>query len=336
MPIATCPTACSSMNCRCRVRPCTGGTRRFQIFASGAELAWLADSVRQSAAKGLATLLVTAISSTSCRRPARFDPDGAAAKLDRVLADAPFKPAFDRDGPACLATPNRCCRHLGNHDLELGLPGCASGCSVRCAATMPGARPAALVSDGTGVLARVGKAACWSSMATRSTRGTSRPRAPAPHRARPAVRPADRAWAPNAGAQLVIEVMNQVKASYPFVDLLKPRPRRWCRSSRAEPVAAQAHAGPWRDRGAQGHRHGTHARRLPQREGDEERRHGQRRRAADLARPVSGASAQALMDQAEKAFRDGVTPISLVRASQGRAAGPVGGDLGSGARPAAP
>ena len=29
-------------------------------------------------------------------------------------------------------------------------------------------------------------------------------------------------WMPNVGAQLVVEVMNQVKQSYPFVDLLKP------------------------------------------------------------------------------------------------------------------
>ena len=29
-------------------------------------------------------------------------------------------------------------------------------------------------------------------------------------------------WVPNAGAQLVIDVMNSIKKTYPFVDLLKP------------------------------------------------------------------------------------------------------------------
>ena len=29
-------------------------------------------------------------------------------------------------------------------------------------------------------------------------------------------------WTPNAGSQLVVEVMNAVKRDYPFVDLLKP------------------------------------------------------------------------------------------------------------------
>ena len=33
-------------------------------------------------------------------------------------------------------------------------------------------------------------------------------------------------WTPNAGAQMVIEVMNQIKRDYPFVDLLKPCRRR--------------------------------------------------------------------------------------------------------------
>ena len=51
-----------------------------------------------------------------------FDPDGAATKLARVMADAAFKPAFDAMA-RLLATPNRLLIvNLGNHDLELSLP----------------------------------------------------------------------------------------------------------------------------------------------------------------------------------------------------------------------
>ena len=65
-----------------------GGPAGFQIFASGAELAWLADSLRQSPARGLAALLINGDFIDFLAEPdARaFDPDGGAAKLDRVLA----------------------------------------------------------------------------------------------------------------------------------------------------------------------------------------------------------------------------------------------------------
>ena len=41
-----------------------------------------------------------------------------------------------------------------------------------------------------------------------------------------------RGWIPNAGAKLVIDVMNKIKETYPVIDLLKPRPGRPCARSR--------------------------------------------------------------------------------------------------------
>ena len=298
-----------------------GGTAGFQIFASAAELAWLADSVRQSAAKGLAALLVNGdfIDFLAEAPPRAFDPDGAAAKLDRVLADAAFKPAFDAMA-RLLATPNRLLIvNLGNHDLELGLPWVRE----RLQRTLCGDDAAArarlhLVSDGTGVLARVGKASVLVQHGNEidSWNVTDHERLRRIVRDRQYGQPTE-PWAPNAGAQLVIEVMNQVKASYPFVDLLKPE------TQAVVPILTALNPSLLRrmqDLGAIAARKATDMARMRagflSADGDEESGTVSAAVPPAWRGPVSGASAQALMDQAEKAFRDGVTPISLVRASQ--------------------
>lgn len=299
-----------------------GGTAGFQIFASGAELAWLADSVRQSATQGLAALLINGdFIDFLAEEPARaFDPDGAAAKLDRVLADAAFKPAFDAMA-RLLATPNRLLIvNLGNHDLELTLPWVRE----RLRRTLCGSDAAArarlhLVTDGTGVFARVGKASVLVQHGNEidSWNVTDHEQLRRIVRDRQYGLPTD-PWSPNAGSQLVIEVMNQVKASYPFVDLLKPE------TQAVVPILTALNPGllkRMQDLGAIAARKATDMARMRAgflgAEGDEEGGPAPAAAAPAAWRgPVSGASAQVLMDQAEQAFRDGVTPISLVRASQ--------------------
>ena len=298
-----------------------GGPTGFQIFASGAELAWLVDSVRLSPAKGLAALLVNGdFIDFLAEEPARaFDPDGAADKLSRVMADAAFKPAFDAMA-RLLATPNRLLIvNLGNHDLELALPWVRS----RLVAALCGQDTAArarlqLVTDGTGVLATVGRARvlCQHGNEIDAWNVTDHERLRRIARDGQYGKPTE-PWSPNAGSQLVVEVMNQVKASYPFVDLLKPE------TQAVVPILSAlnpALLNRMQELGAVAARTATDLVRM--RTGflgaDEE---GGAVVVAGEQPPVwrgpaPGASAQLLMEQAEQAFQAGTTPISLVRASQ--------------------
>ncbi|MBL8350339.1 MAG: metallophosphoesterase [Burkholderiaceae bacterium] len=299
-----------------------GGSAGFQIFASGAELAWLADSVRQSNAKGLAALVINGdfVDFLAEEPPRAFDPDGAAAKLDRVLADPAFEPAFDAMA-RLVATPNRLLIvNLGNHDLELGLPWVRERLQrALCGGDAAARARLLLVNDGTGVLARVGKASvlCQHGNEIDAWNVTDHERLRRIVRDRQYGRPTD-PWAPNAGSQLVIEVMNQVKASYPFVDLLKPE------TQAVVPILTALNPGllkRMQDLGAIAAHKATDMARMSAgflgAEGEEQP--GAAAAAAALPAwrgAVGGASAQVLMDQAEQAFSAGVAPISLVRASQ--------------------
>jgi hypothetical protein len=298
-----------------------GGPAGFQIFASGAELAWLADSVRLSPSQGLAALLINGdFIDFLAEEPARaFDPDGAATKLARVMADATFKPAFDAMA-RLLATPNRLLIvNLGNHDLELALPWVRN----RLVAALCGQDSAArarlhLVTDGTGVLAQVGRATvlcqhgneidAWNVTDHEHLRRIARD-----GQYGKAAEP----WSPNAGSQLVVEVMNQVKASYPFVDLLKPE------TQAVVPILSALNPAllkRMQELGAVAARTASDLVRM--RAGflgaDDSPATGTPAGAPSLAwrGPAPGASAQVLMDQAEQAFQAGITPISLVRATQ--------------------
>ncbi len=203
-----------------------GGKPGFQIFASTAELVWLIDSVTQSPKPGLAALVVNGdFIDFLAEEPALgFDADGVLAKIDRVLADPSFAPVFAALA-RLLATERRLLVvNLGNHDIELALP----WARAHLAQALAGDNPAAharllLVTDGTGFRCQVGNAAVlclhgnevdsWNvtdhEKLRRIGRDTQFGLSPEP-------------WMPNAGSQLVVEVMNQVKARYPFVDLLKP------------------------------------------------------------------------------------------------------------------
>ena len=302
-----------------------GGPAGFQIFASGPELAWLADSVRLSPVKGLAALLVNGdFIDFLAEEPARaFDPDGAAVKLARVMADPAFKPAFDAMA-RLLATPDRLLIvNLGNHDLELALPWVRTRLVAALCGTDTAARARLLlVTDGTGVLAQVGRATvlCQHGNEIDAWNVTDHERLRRIARDGQYGKPTE-PWSPNAGSQLVVEVMNQVKAAYPFVDLLKPE------TQAVVPILSALNPAllkRMQELGAVAARTATDLVRM--RTGflgaDDEADAGAAASAAQGAAPPAwrgpapGASAQALLDQAEQAFNAGVTPISLVRATQ--------------------
>ena len=201
-----------------------GGRAGFQIFDSAAELAWLIDHVATLPLPGLHGLLINGdfIDFLAEEPNTAFDPGGAVTKLDQIRACFPeVFAALQR----LLVTPaRRLIINLGNHDVELALPWVRTHLAARLTEGDDAAHARLLlVTDGTGVQVQVGSArvVCvhgnevdsWNVIDYERLRRIGRD-----HQF--GLRPDP--WVPNAGSQLVVEVMNEVKRKYPFVDLLKP------------------------------------------------------------------------------------------------------------------
>ncbi len=153
-----------------------------------------------------------------------FDPDGAVDKLARIVADGAFAPVWTALREFAAADNCHLFINLGNHDLELALPWVRARLLEILADGSPQARGQVTVSvDGSGIRCRVGgaqvlavhgnEADTWNLADYEAIRRIGRdivqgvPVGP---------------WIPNAGSRLVVEVMNDVKSRFPFVDLLKP------------------------------------------------------------------------------------------------------------------
>ncbi len=318
-----------------------GGQAGFQIFASTAELAWLADSVAASPVPGLAALLINGdfVDFLAEQPAAGFDAAGALTKLERVAADPAFAPVFAAFR-RLLATPRRLLVvNLGNHDLELALPAVRARLAALLAGDDAAARNRLLwIGDGTGFRCRVGNAAvlclhgneCDSWNVTdferlrRIARDLQYGRQPEP-------------WMPNAGSQLVVEVMNAVKSRYPFVDLLKPETEAVLPMLAALDPALlrklQDIGGIARRKAVDMVRMATGFLNADGADAPDAARDGAASAGALPLMPINGAlplpgfpgqSAAALMARAETAFQQGVAPITLVRTSQGEQLGLFG------------
>lgn len=153
-----------------------------------------------------------------------FDPQGAVRKLVRIAGDASFRDVWQalRDFVNC---PQRqLIWTLGNHELELALPWVREALLQRLSGGGEEARGRIVLQfDGSGYLCQVGSAKVYcvhgNDVDTWNLVPYDRLRRIGCElwRGRP-VEP----WIPNAGTQLVIDVMNAIKTEHPFVDLLKP------------------------------------------------------------------------------------------------------------------
>ncbi|WP_434654010.1 metallophosphoesterase [Chromobacterium violaceum] len=203
-----------------------GGQPGFQIFGSTEELVWLLDTLSQKPAEQRVALVINGDFIDFLAEPGarHFNPDKAIGDLERIKGDDTFAAIF----PAIqrfVSTANRTLIiNLGNHDIELFLPWVQRHLLEMLSAGDDSRRGRIrLVADGTGVSCRVGKANVlfvhgnevddWNRanyeqlrMAARTGQWGGR------------IDPIE----PNAGSKMVIEVMNDIKRQYPFVDLLKP------------------------------------------------------------------------------------------------------------------
>lgn len=207
-----------------------GGEPGFQIFGSADELAWLIRHLADQEPDAEVALVINGdFIDFLAEAPATyFDTYGAARKLERIaLTEPAFRNVFDAFPYFLGKERRRLIVNLGNHDLELALPWMRE----RLAQILTGGAAAAagahsrlhLVLDGSGVLCAVGaqSVVClhgnevdrWNPADFEKIRQIGRDA-----QLGRTVDP----WIPNAGSRMVIDVMNQVKRDYPFVDLLKP------------------------------------------------------------------------------------------------------------------
>ena len=318
-----------------------GGPSDFQIFNSGAELAALINHLRASAADKRIALLVNGdfVDFLAEQPAAHFDPSGAITKLNRIVEDPAFKPVFTALKRFTNTKNRTLVLTLGNHDLELALP----WVRTRLLEILTDGKEAAygrvvLSFDGSGFPCRVGKATVLSvhgnevdAWNVADYERIRRFGVEVSHG-----RPID-SWIPNAGSQLVIDVMNDLKRKYPFVDLLKPETQAAVPTLLA--LAPDQHD-KLRAIGATVRRLAWDA--FKRRTGflgaaDEDELPGRTAGAADMftTRPASSSSgppaaelldraayADLLLDGASEKYHDGVDPMSLLSSDE------LGGYLG--------
>lgn len=204
-----------------------GGPSNFQIFNSGDELARLITHLAGLLPEKKIALLINGdFVDFLAEEPSRhFDPEGAVGKLSRIATeDTSFVKVFEALRGFANTKNRRLIINLGNHDLELALPWVRS----RLMEILSGGNDEACgritcAFDGTGFGCRVGNATVlcvhgnevdtWNLADYEKIRRFG---LEVTHG-----RPID-SWIPNAGTQLVIDVMNDLKRKYPFIDLLKP------------------------------------------------------------------------------------------------------------------
>jgi UDP-2,3-diacylglucosamine pyrophosphatase LpxH len=202
-----------------------GGRTGFQIFNSGDALATFIEHVRTLPAASVALIINGDLVDFLAEPDAvAFDPAGAVRKLDRIVGDAAFAPSWTALTRFVRTKGRHLAITLGNHDLELALPWVRdhltellTGADERARARLT------LAFDGTGFLCRIGNARVlcvhgnevdtWNIADHETIRRYGRDI----QQGRPV-----ETWVPNAGTQLVIDVMNSIKQKFPFVDLLKP------------------------------------------------------------------------------------------------------------------
>lgn len=203
-----------------------GGLKGFQIFDSGAKLEKLIEHLCGVMPQQKVALLINGdLVDFLAEKPALpFDPVDAIKKLDRIVSDPAFEMVW-RALQNFVATPNRSLViNLGNHDLELALPWVRSHLIKILSKNEESARGRIhLAFEGTGYICSVGNAQVlcvhgnevdeWNIADYEKIRRLGRDIMQG--------RPVE-SWIPNAGTQMVIQIMNGLKSRFPFIDLLKP------------------------------------------------------------------------------------------------------------------
>lgn len=203
-----------------------GGAPGHQIFSQGTKLAAFVDYLQaRPAERQVALVLNGDIVDFLAEEGSRYlSPERAPAMLEHIFRDPAFAAVW-KSLARYVRTPGRTLvLVLGNHDVELALPtvqarlfqeltGGDAAARARIVTAMDGAGFECLVGRARVLCSHGNEVDSWNIVDYEALKkvavAVGRGQAPPP-------------WDPNAGTQLVIDVMNRVKARFPFVDLLKP------------------------------------------------------------------------------------------------------------------
>ena len=207
------------------------GDRNFQIFNRGPRLAELIRSIQgQRQNEDIALVLngdiIDSLAEDEVPGFVALDAQTAIRMMERLYDDSSFSPVWE----ALAAFVKKLKRHLvfviGNHDIELSLPIVEDSIRRRLAEGNPDAQTRiSFATHGGGFACRVGATRVFCTHGNeldpvnRVDYNLLGQLANAINAGR-AVDPAR--WKPNAGTRLVVNIMNDIKLQFPFVDLLKP------------------------------------------------------------------------------------------------------------------
>ncbi|WP_197041099.1 metallophosphoesterase, partial [Chondromyces apiculatus] len=203
-----------------------GGIPGHQIFNQGRALAAVIDHLGEVAKARRVGLVLNGdiVDFLAEEGAAYLDPLGAPAKLQGIFEDEAFRPVWDALAGFVQAPGAVLVLVLGNHDVELALPTVTELLVGRIAGDDTEARARVRLGlDGQGYTCEVGgrRVHCvhgnqvdpWNPVDFKALERVAQ--AVEAHEVPPA-------WEPNAGTRLVVDVMNDIKLEYAFVDLLKP------------------------------------------------------------------------------------------------------------------
>lgn len=204
-----------------------GVDKEGQIFDQGDLLAKTIRTLSENAGKRRVALVLNGdiVDFLAEREPMYLDPVRACERCERIINDPSFMMVWEALGEFVRQAHSRLVLVLGNHDLELALPavrelilknlGGASNPAVRGRVefSLDGAGYRCTILQKTVFFVHGNDVDDWNWVDHKSLRDVAfalNCAASIP------------TWRPNAGTKLVIDVMNQVKRQWPFVDLLKP------------------------------------------------------------------------------------------------------------------
>ncbi|WP_245678625.1 metallophosphoesterase [Chondromyces crocatus] len=203
-----------------------GGIPGHQIFNQGHALAAVIDHLGREARHRRVGLVLNGdiVDFLAAEGATYLDPLGAVDKLEVIFDDDAFKPVWDALARFVLGPGAVLVLVLGNHDVELALPEVTERLVQRIAGSDEAARSRVrLGMDGSGYACEIG------GRRVHCVHGNQvDPWNPVDFAALGKVVRAIEAgempprWEPNAGTRLVVDVMNDIKLDYAFVDLLKP------------------------------------------------------------------------------------------------------------------
>lgn len=207
------------------------GAENFQIFNRGARLGAFCRHLASADGGGSRALVLNGDIIDSLAEPGAgyvaLTEQAAQDMIRRIFDDPSFRPVWD--GLAeFVATPDRYLVVVaGNHDIELGLPVVEHAIRARLTDGDPAADARITFSArGAGYSCRVGRARAYFTHGNEADpwNRVDNEKLGQLANAQNAGRgvPVDD-WTPNAGTRLVVDVMNDIKQQYAFVDLLKPQ-----------------------------------------------------------------------------------------------------------------